>query len=333
MTEHTQHPFEALTPDLLLDAVESTGVLSDGRMLALNSYENRVYQVGIEGEAPIIAKFYRPGRWSDAQIQEEHDLCLTLAEHELPVVAPLRNAAGETLHHFLHPHGTFRFSLYPRKGGHAPELDNLDNLLIMGRFLGRLHNVGAIRPFAHRPTLTSQDFGHDAVAFVSEHFVPAELKTAYDSLTRDLLQAVDAQINSVTNAQLIRVHGDCHSGNVLWRDNAPHFIDLDDARMAPAVQDIWMLLSGDRHRQTQQLSEIVEGYSEFRDFNPAELRLIEPLRTLRMLHFSAWIARRWDDPAFPRAFPWFDSPRYWGERILDLRMQMAELNEPHLAIY
>lgn len=326
---NSRHPFDDLTPDLLLDAVESCGFLSDGRMLALNSYENRVYQVGLEDQAPIIAKFYRPARWSDAQIQEEHDFCFELVEHELPVVAPLRNEAGESLFQY----GNFRFALYPRKGGHAPELSNPDHLLVLGRLLGRMHNIGAVRPFQHRPTLTSQQFGHEAAAYVSEHFVPADLKPAYDSLARDLLQAVDDAIASAGAVTYLRVHGDCHVGNLLWRDDAPHFVDLDDARMAPAVQDIWMLLSGERNQQARLLAEILEGYTEFRDFHNAELRLIDALRTLRMLHFSAWIARRWDDPAFPRAFPWFDSPRYWGEQILALRMQMAELNEVPLVRY
>ncbi|WP_111658336.1 serine/threonine protein kinase [Isoalcanivorax indicus] len=321
------HPFDALSPDLLLDAVESVGYQCDGRVLALNSYENRVFQIGLEDDTPVIAKFYRPARWTDEQILEEHAFCFDAVEHELPVVPPLRDAQGDS----LHQHAGFRFALYPRRGGHAPELDNLDNLLVMGRFLGRLHNVGAIRPFAHRPTLSSQEFGHEAVATCTP-FVTADLRPAWDSLTRDLLQVVDERISAVPNVTLLRVHGDCHSGNLLWRDNAPHFIDLDDARMAPAIQDIWMLLSGDRHRQSQQLTDIIEGYREFRDFSPVELHLVEPLRTLRMLHFSAWIARRWDDPAFPRAFPWFDSPRYWGERILDLRNQLAELNEAPLQL-
>ncbi len=323
MDQPVSHPFDALSPDVLLDAVESLGYVTDGRLLALNSYENRVWQVGLEDQTPIIAKFYRPQRWSEAQILEEHAFSFELVEHEMPVVAPLRNEAGDSLFR----HGDFRFALYPRKGGHAPELANPDHLLILGRFLGRLHNIGAIRPFEHRPTLTSQEFGHEAVAYVSEHFVPSDLKTSFDSLARDLLQAVDAVIASVGPVQRLRVHGDCHVGNVLWRDNAPHFIDLDDARMAPAVQDIWMLLSGERDQQARQLAEILEGYEEFRDFQNIELRLIDALRTLRMLHFSAWVARRWDDPAFPKAFPWFDSPRYWGEQILTLRNQMAELNE------
>jgi Ser/Thr protein kinase RdoA (MazF antagonist) len=327
----TTHPFDLLTPDMILEAVESRGVVTDGRLLALNSYENRVYQVGIEDDVPLIAKFYRPERWSNEQIREEHQFIADLTEAELPVVAPLPEAGSEA-DVTLSTYQDFRFSLFPRKGGHAPELDNDNHIFILGRFLARLHNVGSIAPFQHRPTLNSQAFGHEAVAFVTEHFVPADLRTAYTSLTRDLLQAVDEKIASAGAIEHIRTHGDCHVGNVLWRDDNPHFIDLDDARMAPAIQDMWMLLSGDRDSQTRQIAEIIDGYEEFRSFNPRELHLIEPLRTLRMMHFAAWIGRRWDDPAFPKAFPWFNSPRYWGDEILNLRSQMAELNEPVLRL-
>ncbi|MDW7645502.1 MAG: serine/threonine protein kinase [Desulfuromonadales bacterium] len=324
MTEN-QPPFQSLTPSFIMDAVESQGYVCDCRTLALNSYENRVYQVGIEEGQPLIAKFYRPQRWTDAQIGEEHQFCFELREHELPVVAPLRNEAGESLFHY----GGFRFALYARQGGHAPEFDDLDNLLIMGRLLGRLHRIGAIRPFVHRPHLDGQSFGHDSVALISERFIPAEYKANYDALTTDLLQAVD-ELTATVTARSIRVHGDCHAGNILWRDDAPHLVDLDDARMAPAVQDIWMMLSGDRTRQQVQLAEILDGYQEFYDFHPAELRLIEALRSLRILHFTAWLARRWDDPTFPRHFSWFNTPRYWGEHILQLREQIAALAEPPL---
>ncbi len=320
---HDAHPFYALTPSFIMDAVESQGFICDCRNLALNSYENRVYQVGIEGNPPLIAKFYRPGRWKDAQIAEEHQFCLELADHELPVVAPLVNGEGESLFR----HGSFRFALYPRKGGHAPELDNLGNLLILGRLLGRIHRIGALRAFRSRPALDSQNFGHSSVEFILEHAIPDDYKANYAALSADLLQAID-EILLETKVLPIRVHGDCHVGNMLWRDDAPHFVDFDDSRMAPAVQDLWMLLSGDRLRQQVQLTEIVEGYSEFFDFHPRELRLIEVLRSLRILHFSAWLARRWDDPAFPPSFPWFNTPRYWGDHILELREQIAALNEP-----
>jgi Ser/Thr protein kinase RdoA (MazF antagonist) len=322
----SSHPFDALTPDVILDAVEQQGWHTSGHFLALNSYENRVYQVGIDDASPIIVKFYRPARWSDAQILEEHAFCDELVDQELPVVPPLKDTEGRSLFH----HRDFRFSLFPRRGGHAPPLDDDRCLESMGRWLARLHNVGAVRPFSTRPTLNVDSFGHQAVAFVSERFVPADLQNAWKSLTRDLLAMVEARFASGRPAVLLRSHGDCHPGNVLWRDNAPHFIDLDDARMAPAVQDIWMMLSGEREQQQQQLGAILDGYHEFRDFDSAELRLIEPLRTLRMLHFCAWIGQRWDDPAFPKAFPWFNSPRYWGEFILDLRMQMSAMQEPPL---
>jgi Ser/Thr protein kinase RdoA (MazF antagonist) len=327
MTEN-QHPFESLTPGFIMDAVESQGFVCDCRTLGLNSYENRVYQVGIEDGQPLIAKFYRPARWSDEQILEEHQFCFELAENELPVVAPLINPRGESLFR----HGDFRFALYPRKGGHAPELDDLDNLLIMGRLLGRLHAIGAVRPFTHRPRLDCRSFGRASAALISEHFVPAEYKANYDALTADLLQGIDELMGQGELDRFIRVHGDCHGGNILWRDSAPHLVDLDDARMAPAVQDIWMMLSGDRARQTFQLGELLKGYGEFHDFHPRELRLVEALRSLRILHFSAWLARRWGDPTFPRHFPWFNTPRYWGEHILELREQIAALAEPPLEV-
>lgn len=321
------HPFETLTPSFILDAVESHGYWSDGRSFPLNSYENRVYQVGIEGSEPLIAKFYRPGRWTDEQILEEHELCFELVEKELPVVAPMVKD-GVSLFHS----GDFRFALYPRKGGHAPELDNPDNLFILGRLLGRMHLVGAVKPFEHRPQVDVQSYGHDSVAFVSEHFIPAELRLSYDSLTRDILQLIEEIVARVGDVRQIRVHGDCHGGNMLWRDDAPHFVDFDDSRMAPAIQDIWMLLSGGRSEQLAQISEIIEGYNEFNDFQLKELQLVEVMRTLRMLHYSAWLARRWEDPAFPHSFTWFNTVRYWSEHILELREQFAALQEPGLTL-
>ncbi|ABC27038.1 putative homoserine kinase type II (protein kinase fold) [Hahella chejuensis KCTC 2396] len=328
MTAPNTHPFDALTPEFIMDAVESQGYLCDGRIFALNSYENRVYQVGIEGADPLIAKFYRPNRWSREQILEEHEFCYELVEAELPVVAPLRMNDGETLPQA----GEFHFSLFPRKGGHAPELDNFDSLLTLGRLLARIHAVGAVKPFQHRPRIDTQSFGRDAVALVREQFVPSELRASYDSLTRDLLQALEEIIGDGGDYVYIRTHGDCHVGNILWRDDAAHFVDFDDTRMAPAIQDLWMLLSGDRPNRTAQLVEIVEGYNEFYDFRPSELRLVEALRTLRMLNYCAWLASRWSDPAFPRNFPWFNSARYWGDHILELREQLAALNEEPLRL-
>lgn len=325
MTE-SLHPFQILTPSFIMDAVESQGFRCDCRTFALNSYENRVYQVGIDEGKPLIAKFYRPGRWDNAQIIEEHSFCLELAEHELPVVAPWTNAVGESLFHY----DGFHFAIYPRQGGHAPEFDNLDNLLILGRMLGRIHQIGAVRPFAYRPTLDSQSFGRASVALICERFIPDDYRASYTAVTDQMLTAIDAILAEAGQIRYIRTHGDCHSGNILWRDDAPHFVDFDDARMAPAVQDLWMMLSGERQRQNVQLAALLEGYSEFCDFQPRELRLIETLRALRMLHYSAWLASRWEDPMFPRTFPWFNTVRYWGEQILELREQLAALSEPPL---
>jgi Ser/Thr protein kinase RdoA (MazF antagonist) len=329
MSEHdSAHPFERLTPSFLMDAVETKGFWCDGRTFPLNSYENRVYQVGIEDNQPLIAKFYRPNRWSREQILEEHEFCFELAEQELPIVTPLRNEEGNTLFEYE----GFMFSLFPRRGGHAPELDNMDNLFILGRLLGRMHRIGAVKPFQHRPSITTQNFGHDSAELISERFIPRALKPAYDSITKDLLDKITEITADCGSLENIRVHGDCHSGNMLWRDDAPHFVDFDDARMAPAMQDIWMLLSGDRFEQTAQLSEIVEGYNEFNDFKSSELRMIEVLRSLRIMHYSAWLAKRWDDPAFPHSFSWFNTERYWGEHVLELREQLAILDEPPLVL-
>ncbi|MGH8352943.1 MAG: serine/threonine protein kinase [Pseudomonas sp.] len=322
------HPFAALTPDLVLDAVESIGFLSDARVLALNSYENRVYQVGIEDGEPLIAKFYRPARWSDAAILEEHGFTFELAECEVPVVAPLEHN-GAT----LFEHAGFRFCLFPRRGGRAPEPGNLDQLYRLGQLLGRLHGVGASKPFAHREALRVQNFGHESLATLLQgDFVPRSLLPAYESVARDLLKRLD-RLFAATPYQSIRLHGDCHPGNMLCRDEQFHLVDLDDCRMGPAVQDLWMMLAGDRQERLGQLSELMDGYQEFHDFDPRELTLIEGLRALRLLHYSAWLARRWDDPAFPRSFPWFGSERYWGEQVLALREQLAALDEEPLRLF
>jgi len=329
------HPFDRLTPDFILDLLDqhlaSQNLHSDGRILALNSYENRVYQIGIEDADPLIAKFYRPARWSNEQIQEEHNFCFELAENEIPVVTPIVHL-DENKKQSLFQFDEFRFTLFPRKGGRAPEFDNLDNLLIMGRWLGRMHLVGAVSEFKYRPRLDLQSYGTDSVAFIMEHFIPASLKSAYQSLTQDLLAQIKEKQNEFHDIRFIRTHCDCHAGNVLWRDDLPHFVDFDDARMAPAVQDIWMLLSGDRAERTAQLSEVLEGYREFNDFDLRELSWIEVLRTLRMMHYSAWLARRWDDPAFPLHFPWFNTERYWGSHILELREQLSALQEAPLTV-
>ncbi len=318
----SSHPFDRLTPDFILDAIDSLGFVTDGRILTLNSYENRVYQIGLEDKTPIIAKFYRPERWSKEQILEEHNFCYELLDAELPVVPP-SISSGETLYEY---HG-FYIAIFERKGGHAPELDNFDNLFTLGRFLGRIHSVGKASQFKCRPELNPQTFGHDKAQFVIEQAIPFELKTAYSTLVADVLKQVEQQWQQVGDIKMIRTQGDCHPGNILWRDDNPHFIDFDDARMAPAIQDLWMLLSGDRFNRIKQLSEVVEGYQEFCDFDYREIALIEPLRALRMIQHTAWIAERWIDPAFPQAFPQFDSINYWEQHILDLRAQFAELQD------
>lgn len=322
------HPYQQLTPDTVIEAVESVGYLSDARILTLNSYENRVYQVGIEDAQPLIAKFYRPARWSNQQILEEHRFVQELHDLDIPCVPPLKDTNGNTLHTFRE----FRFALYPRQGGHAPELDNLDNLFILGRFIGRLHAAGAARPFAHRQTLSVEHFGHASMQFLLENnFLPASLQPAYESLCRQLLEKIQDIFREVKPAA-IRLHGDCHPGNVLWRNEIPHFVDFDDCMNGPAIQDLWMLLSGDRPTQLAQIAEIIDGYQEFGNFAPKELRLIESLRTLRLMHYAAWLARRWGDPAFPHNFPWFNTERYWGQHILELREQLAALDEAPLVL-
>ncbi len=324
----SDHPYDRLGPDLIIEAVESTGRLSDARLLALNSYENRVYQVGIEEDTPLIAKFYRPERWSNAQILEEHAFSLELQAAEISVVAPLADGQGTTLHEFA----GFRFALFERRGGHPPELDNFDNLLVLGRTLGRIHAVGRAGRFAERQTISVERMLTECRDFLLDGFIPRELVPAYSTLSRDLEQAVAAIYREVQAADQIRIHGDCHVGNILWRDDTAHFVDLDDCCTAPAVQDLWMFLSGDRSYRQLQLAELIEGYSDFCDFDPRQLRWIEALRTLRLTHYAAWLARRWSDPAFPRSFIWFNTERYWADHILELREQMAALAEEPLQL-
>lgn len=321
-------PFHTLTQDTVLDAVESLGYISDLRVFPLNSYENRVYQVGIEGEAPLIAKFYRPNRWTLDQIREEHTFSLALADLEIPVVPPIINEQGESLFEY----GEHRFSLSPRRGGHAPSLDDMDTLYRMGQHLGRIHAMGQVEDFAHRPALTLEDFGIRSRSYLLENnFIPNSLVPAYETLSQHLIEKMQSAMEEV-DYRSIRLHGDCHPGNVLQREDSLYFVDFDDSRMGPAIQDIWMLLSGDKTQQQAQLGEILEGYEEFCEFNPAELPLIESFRTLRLMHYAAWLARRWEDPAFPQAFPWFNTERYWSEHILELREQLSGLDEPSLRL-
>ena len=321
--------YQQLTPDRVLDAVETCGLRCDGRQYALNSYENRVYQVWLEDGRVLVAKFYRPERWSDATILEEHAFARELAAREIPIVAPLADAQNRTLHEF----GGFRFALFPRQGGRAPELDDDETLRWIGRFLGRIHAVGATGNFARRPRIDLDSFGNDPAAFVIENgFVPDDLVDAYESVVNDALDGVERCYERAGSIREIRLHGDCHAGNILWTDRGPHFVDLDDCRSGPAVQDLWMLLAGDARTMGRQMKTVLEGYREFNEFNPAELALIEALRTLRMIHYAGWLATRWEDPAFPANFPWFNTQRYWQDQILALREQCAAMDEPPLVV-
>jgi len=318
------HPYATLWPDRILDALDGVGIHGDGRLIALNSYENRVYLVHCDEAPSVVVKFYRPGRWTDAQIEEEHAFVAELAEREVPAVAPLV-LDGRTLHR----DADLPFAVYPRRGGRTPELDNRQTLTWIGRFIGRIHAVGALSPFAHRPGLDIATFGEEPRDFLlAGAFVPDDLREAYSTVASLALTGVRACFARTGEYAPLRLHGDCHAGNVLWTDGGPHFVDFDDARMGPAVQDLWMLLSGDRESMTQQLGDVLDGYEDFAEFDRTELNLVEALRTLRLMHYAAWIARRWDDPAFPAAFPWFNTQRYWQDRILELREQVAAMQEP-----
>jgi Ser/Thr protein kinase RdoA (MazF antagonist) len=326
MTATVAAPYAGLTPETVLDALEAAGLRGDGRLLALNSYENRVYQVWLEDGSSVVAKFYRPARWSDAQVLEEHAFVAELAEREIPAVPPLA-PGGRT----LLAHAGFRFAVYPRRGGRTPELERRDTLEWIGRFLGRIHAVGASRSFSARPALDADSFGREPRDWLlARDFVPADLREAWQSTADQALAGVARCYARAGAVRTLRLHGDCHAGNILWTDQGPHFVDFDDARTGPAVQDLWMLLAGERAAMTQQLGWVLAGYEQFREFDARELHLLEALRTLRLVHYCAWIARRWDDPAFPAAFPWFGTQRYWQDRILELREQIALMDEPPL---
>jgi Ser/Thr protein kinase RdoA (MazF antagonist) len=332
------HPYEQLTPDVVLDALASVGLYGDGRLLALSSYENRVYQIPLEeafdGHAVVVAKFYRPGRWSDDQIGEEHSFAAELMTAEIPVIGPLQ-LQGATLHHFA----GFSFSVSPRRGGRPPELDNFEVLEWIGRFLARIHAVGATRPFDCRPALDLASFGTESCDWLLQHDkLPLDVQSSWEKACREALAAIAQGPLGKGEFRTIRLHGDCHPGNILWTPvdapssagPGPHFVDLDDARTGPAVQDLWMLLSGERAQRTQQLSALVEGYEQFRSFDRRELALIEPLRTLRLIHYSAWLARRFDDPIFPINFPWFGSSDYWKGQVQMLQDQVEAMQEEPL---
>ncbi len=321
-------PYSELSPEVVLDALECAGHRCDGRVLALNSYENRVYQIGIEDGDPVVAKFYRPGRWSDAAILEEHAFSAELAAQEIPVIAPLA-PGGES----LNVHRDFRYAVFPRRGGRWPELGNATDREWVGRFLGRIHGVGRVARFHDRTRLNAADLGRNARDFVLDgEWMPDYLAAKYEDLTDTLLDEVEAQAYEWGGARLGRILGDCHRGNILWTDLGPHFVDLDDCLTGPAIQDVWMLLAGSQQDMRSQLTDLLRGYEQFLPFDRGELALIEPLRALRMIHYSAWLARRWDDPAFPRAFPWFAEPRYWEEHYRALEEQLTAVTGPRLEL-
>lgn len=324
MPSNTSTPYANLDPSLILDAIESVGFLCSGSMLALNSFENRVYQVGIEDAVPMIAKFYRPNRWSDQTILEEHAFALELLDHEIPVVAPWMSIDKKTLHEYE----GYRFALFPRWGGRPLEIDSLEQLEWMGRFIGRLHAVASCRSFEHRPGLNVQTHGYAPYHFlIKNNFIPNHLKENYCLTVESALNKVEDSFKKVGAIDMIRLHGDMHAGNVLWSDTGPHIVDLDDCVMGPAIQDIWMLLSGSDLHANAELDRVLNGYCEFYDFNHRELHLIEAMRTLRMLQYSAWVASRWSDPAFPISFPWFNTPQYWQEQLQNLNEQINLLDE------
>ena len=334
--------FRELTPAQVLDALDAVGLRGDGRILQLNSYENRVFQVFLEDGRAVVAKFYRPGRWSDAQIVEEHSFSAELAAAEVPVVAPLvLQAAGSAAG--LHLHGrpptlasldtalgshlsTHRYAVAPRCAGREPELDRPGVLQQIGRFIGRLHAVGRRQPFQHRHVMNPAADGARALALLCDGgFVPAPEWPAWKQACEQALAAVVQAFEAAAPVTMLRLHGDCHLGNVLWRESGVHVVDLDDAMQGPAVQDLWMLVSGDRSTMAQQLGQLIEGYEQFCDFDDRERALIEPLRTLRMVRHSAWLAERWTDPTFPLNFSFFGTAAYWNQQTTQLREQIEAM--------
>lgn len=325
-TEEAIAPYAQLSPDLILDALESVGFEPNGSLVGLNSFENRVYQIGVGETDFLVTKFYRPGRWGRDEILEEHAFTKELLDAELSVVAPIERD-GTSLFEFKE----FLFAVFPRQGGHPPEIESEHNLAIMGRTLGRLHALGSASTFRHRPSLAWQTLGREARSYLlGSHFIPDDLIQAYESVTEHLLISIEQIMGSGYPTQ--RIHGDCHLGNVLWRDEIPHFVDFDDTQTGPIIQDLWMLLSGDYEERSKQLRTITQAYDTFHRFDASQVRLIEALRTLRMMNHAAWIGRRWNDPAFPPAFPWFNGGRYWSDHVLALREQLAAMQEHPLQL-
>jgi Ser/Thr protein kinase RdoA (MazF antagonist) len=338
--------YARLDPQQVLDALDAVGLRGDGRVLQLNSYENRVFQLFLEEAQPdcpaVVAKFYRPGRWTDEQIVEEHAFALELAAAEVPVVPPLTLhppaavsnlrvlGSPPTLALLDGPAGAHRFSVSPRCAGREPELEDPAALRQLGRFIGRLHAVGRLKPFAHRHHMNARADGRGALKLLLDGgFVTDAERPAWREACERALTAVEAAFDAVQPLSTLRLHGDCHLGNVLWRASgnggSPHIVDLDDAMQGPAVQDLWMLVSGDHATMAQQLNTLLEGYEQFCEFNDRERTLIEPLRTLRMLRHSAWLAARWTDPTFPLNFPFFGTAAYWSQQTTQLREQVEAM--------
>ncbi|MCL1143678.1 serine/threonine protein kinase [Shewanella gaetbuli] len=324
----TEFHYQDLTPDLILDAIESIGVFPETGLLALNSYENRVYQFRSDQAKRYVVKFYRPNRWSNQQIQEEHDYSIELADNEVPIATP-EQINGQTLHTFK----GFRFALFKSIGGRQFEVDNLDQLEAVGRFIGRIHQYASQKPFAHREPLTPEILGVEPLAFLKQSgMVEGAIANAFFTVAEQVLDKAMA-VWQTQQFPSIRLHGDLHPGNILWTPDGPGFVDLDDAKQGPAVQDIWMMLTGDRQQQVLQLDTLLEGYQEFADFQMSQLTLIEPLRALRMLHYNAWLAKRWQDPAFPMNFPWFGDIKYWEQQTLAFKEQLSALDEAPLSLF
>jgi Ser/Thr protein kinase RdoA (MazF antagonist) len=324
VTHSAPAPFDALSPDVVFAAAESIGLQPSGRLFALNSYENRVYQLGDDDGALWVLKFYRPARWTDAQIGEEHSFTHELAAAELPVAAPVQRDGVS-----LFEHERQRFAAFPYLAGRAPELDDKATLILLGRTLARMHAVGGRQRFRHRPSLTLDRLGSQARTTVLEsEFVPEALEEQYARVSEQVIVRVRQCLDNFGPLPRLRIHGDCHAGNILWRVNGPLFVDLDDCMEGPRIQDLWMFLSGDAASQQSSWAAIMEGYELFGEFDFSELTLVEALRSLRILHHAAWIASRWEDPAFPRAFPWFGDSRFWERHIADLFEQLATMDDP-----
>lgn len=322
----TSFNFDSLTPDFMWYALESVGIRAESGFLALNSYENRVYQFVDEEKQRYVVKFYRPQRWSEAQIDEEHDFMFSLEEQEIPIAIP--EILGEQSLHFYQG---YLFAVYKSVGGRQFEVDNYDQLEMVGRFLGRIHKVSQdLAPYQHRPSIGLDEYLYQPRELLQNStFIPPHLENVFFNDLDLLIKSIEQKWDS--NYQNIRLHGDCHPGNILWRDG-PTFVDLDDSRNGPAVQDLWMMLNGDRQEQLVQLDILLEGYQEFCDFNNAQLKLIEPLRGLRLVHYMSWLAKRWHDPAFPVAFPWFNDAKYWEGQVLAFKEQLSALEEPPLTL-